>query len=105
MLYDQDTTLPHPPGWHAETVLVVTVSRGWGAAYYRAPDMWAWITRNPQPSTDAPELLFDGEAGTDYPSGAAIPVDHLRKAIEEYLRTGERPTCVEWQAAEQYMIY
>jgi hypothetical protein len=109
VVYAQDITTPHAPGWVPETVLVVTVHRGWGAAYYREHDDagqgWAWITRNPRPSAEVPDLLFDPEAGANYPADAAIPVSQLRRAIEEYLRTGERPTCVEWKEADRYMIY
>jgi hypothetical protein len=105
IVYAEDVTVPRPRDRSARSVLVVTVNHGWGAVYYRRHDLYAWITRSPQPAPDAPELLFDPEAGTNYPAGAAIPVDQLRRAIEEYLRTGERPTSLDWQEAEQYMIY
>jgi hypothetical protein len=105
VVYAEDVTVPPPRGRSGRSVLVVTVNRGWGGAYYRSPDKWAWITRNVQPAADTPELLYDPEAGTNYPADAAIRIDQLRRAVEEYLLTGQRPTCVEWQAAEQYMIY
>lgn len=105
ILYDQDLSIPHQPGWVPETVLVVTVGHGWGAAYYRGPDRYAWITRNPRPAPNMPELMFDGEAGTNYPANAVIPRDQLRRAVEEYLETGNRPTCVDWQEHDRYMIY
>lgn len=105
IVYAEDVTIPPQRGRSSRSVLVVTVNRGWGAGYFRNPDNWAWITRNPQPTTEPPDLLFDPEAGTDFPPGAAIPVGHLRRAIEEYLQTGQRPTYVTWQEAERYMIY
>jgi hypothetical protein len=105
VVYAEDVTVPPPRGRVGRSVLVVTVNRGWGAAYYRGPDLYAWITHNPRPAPDASELLFDPEAGTNYPAGAAIPVNQLRTAIEEYLQTGERPTCVQWQEPDRVMIY
>jgi hypothetical protein len=50
-------------------------------------------------------VLFDPEAGTGYPPEAAIPVSQLRQVVEEYSRTGERPTAVEWRPADRYMVY
>jgi hypothetical protein len=105
IVYAEDVTVALPRGRSARSVLVVTVNRGWGAGYFRDPDKWAWITHNPQSTAEPPDLLFDPEAGTDFPSSAAIPVGQLRRAIEQFLQTGQRPTRVEWREAEQYMIY
>jgi hypothetical protein len=105
IVYAEDVTIPPPRGRSGKSVLVTTVSNGWGAAYFRNPDLEAWITRNPQAPDRVPELLFDPEGGTNYPANAAVPVDQLRQAIEEYLDTGERPTCVAWQEHDRYMIY
>lgn len=109
VLYDQDTSRPHPSGWYPATVLVVTVNRGWGALYYRDLDengqLRAAITHNPESPATAPELLFDPEAGATYPLNAGIPVSHLRAAIREYLETGERPTCVLWREPDRYMTW
>lgn len=109
VLYDQDTSRPHPSNWYPDTALVVTVNRGWGALYYRDFDetgqLRAAITRNPQPLATARELLFDPEAGATYPLNAAIPVDQLRMAIREYLETGTRPTSVRWREPDRYLTW
>lgn len=105
VLYAEDVTVSQPGGQLGRSVLVVTVNGGWGAVYFRGPDLYAWITHNPQPLLDTPEQLFDPEAGTSYPTTAAIPVRQLRAAIEEYLQAGERPTCVQWQEPDRVMIY
>jgi Immunity protein Imm1 len=34
----------------------------------------------------------------DFPVGAEIPVERVLAAVTEFLDTGERPTCVQWQA-------
>jgi hypothetical protein len=108
-VYAQDISRPHPPGWVPETVLVLVVSRGWGGAYYRDRDdtgkIHAWITHNPQPSGDAPTLLYDDQAPANFPVDAVLPVDQLRRAVEEYLRTGQRPTCVQWRVPDRWLTW
>ncbi|HEV2782124.1 MAG TPA: Imm1 family immunity protein [Actinophytocola sp.] len=96
---------PYPRGWVPETVLVVTVRESWGALYYRGNDHRAWITENPQPSPDAPVLIFDDQAPADFPADAVLPVDQIRAAVEEYVHTGERPTCVRWREPDRYMTW
>jgi hypothetical protein len=105
VVYAQDITAPHPPGWVPETVLVVTVSGDCGALYYRGSDRRAWITHNPQPTPDSPRLLFDAEAPADFPAEAAIPVETIRAAVEEYLETGARPTRMPWREPDRYMTW
>jgi Immunity protein Imm1 len=105
VVYAQDITVPHPRGWVPETVLVVTVCGSWGALYYRGHNHRAWITDNPQPSPDAPALLYDDQAPADFPADAVISVDQIRAAVEEYLKTGERPTCVPWREPDRYMTW
>ena len=63
LVYAQDITSPHPPGWYPENVLAVSVSgddEGWGAAYLRDQES-QWIARNPRPAAEAPALLFDAK--------------------------------------------
>ncbi len=90
-------------------MLVVTVNRGWGALYYRDRDemgrLRAAITHTPQPSLDAPDLLYDPEAAATFPLDAAISADQLRLAIREYLDTGQRPTCVHWQQPDRWLTW
>jgi hypothetical protein len=105
VVYAQDITLPHPRGWSPENLLAVSVDdEGWGAAYYRHENS-PWIARNPHPATDAPALMFDSEAGTDFPTDAVFPLDQIRAAVQEYLRTGQRPRSVQWHMSDRAMIY
>ena len=105
VLYAQDITGSHTPGWFADTVLVATVNGKWGAAYYRGPDRQAWIIHTPQAPFGAPELIYDPYNGSTFPSNAVTPVDQLRAVVEEYLETGGRPTCVQWQEPDRYLVY
>ena len=105
VVYAQDITAPHPPGWVPETVLVATVNGDCAALYYRGSDRRAWITHNPQPTADPPRLLFDPEASADFPAEAAVSVDKIRAAVREYLETGARPTCVPWREPDRYMTW
>jgi hypothetical protein len=105
LVYAQDITSPHPPGWYPENVLAVSVDdEGWGAAYLRDQES-QWIARNPRPAAEAPALLFDAEAGTDFPPDAVFPLDQIRAAVMEYLRTGQRPRSVQWYVPDRVMIY
>jgi hypothetical protein len=105
VVYAQDITLPHPRGWSPENLLAVSVDdEGWGAAYYREENS-PWIARNPRPAAEAPALMFDSEAGTDFPPDAVFSLDHIRAAVLEYLRTGQRPRSVQWYVPDRVMIY
>jgi hypothetical protein len=105
VVYAQDITLPHPHGWSPENLLAVSVDdEGWGAAYYRDENS-PWIDRNPRPAVEAPALEFDSEAGTDFPTDAVFPLDQIRAAVQEYLRSGERPRNVQWCVPDRVMIY
>lgn len=44
------------------------------------------------------DAAFDfGGTWTHIPDGSAIPVDLARQAAREFMTTGCRPTCIEWQ--------
>jgi hypothetical protein len=43
---------------------------------------------------DAPELYTS--SGGSFSAGTAVPIADLERALTEFLRTGERPTCLEW---------
>ncbi len=105
VLYAQDITGQHDPGWCPETVLVETVNGQWGAAYFRGPDRRAWITCAASPPSDPPGLLYDPYNESTFPADAVMRVDELRAVIEEYLRTGQRPTCAQWQEPDRYLVY
>lgn len=57
---------------------------------------------NPHATEDTPALLFDPEGQLFFPASASLPLDRAREAIAEYCRTGQRPTCVQWQPGQWY---
>jgi hypothetical protein len=49
-------------------------------------------------STDAPTPpYFYCGRWTGITAGAEIPIEQARAGAREFIATGERPTCVEWQ--------
>jgi Immunity protein Imm1 len=42
-------------------------------------------------------LVFKGGIGSLFSPTAAILIEGARKALHEWLRTRQRPTCIEWQ--------
>jgi hypothetical protein len=47
-----------------------------------------------------PTLYIDKDTRTPFPADAAIPIDQILAALEEFRQTGDRPTCVSWQESE-----
>lgn len=56
-------------------------------------------THQPTPEV---RLIFNGTTGSIFPPSAAIPIAHARTAMIEWLRTRKRPTCIAWQAFDNY---
>ena len=84
-------------------MLLVTVTAGYGAAYFREVDhgtVSGWITSNPSPVPTAPKVAFVGQGWSDFPSAAVLTTDQLRTLVAEYLATGRRPVSVRWQESE-----
>ncbi|HEX5407996.1 MAG TPA: Imm1 family immunity protein [Pseudonocardiaceae bacterium] len=42
-------------------------------------------------------LIFNGRTGATFPPAAAISIAQAREALQQWLRTRERPTCIQWQ--------
>ncbi|MFF1417332.1 Imm1 family immunity protein [Streptomyces sp. NPDC058280] len=63
--------------------------------------VWTSVHSNP-PQFD-PEMIADPGTPSYYPREAAIPVEQVREALEEFcrIRTGARPESVSWQLLEQ----
>ncbi|WP_414672427.1 Imm1 family immunity protein [Lentzea sp.] len=40
-------------------------------------------------------MYIDTDTRTPFPANAAIPIDRIFAALEEFHQTGERPTCVD----------
>jgi hypothetical protein len=51
-------------------------------------------------SSQPPEvyLIFRGDTGRLFPQQSIISIADARAAILEWLRTGQRPRCIEWRA-------
>lgn len=47
-------------------------------------------------------LIFNGGTGAVFPRTAAMPIDNVRDALHEWLRTRRRPTCIEWRPSDIY---
>lgn len=80
-----------------------------GALLFLSPRSWeppvegdtstgVYATRWSVPS--ATTLYIDNDTRTPFPADAALPVQHVLAALEEFRQTGERPTCVDWQESQ-----
>jgi len=45
-------------------------------------------------------LYIDRETRTAFPKEATLPLNLLRELLHEFMRTGKRPTCVDWQQTD-----
>lgn len=56
------------------------------------------------PKRPLPEvyLIFNGTTGSVFPRAAAIPIAEAREALIEWVKTGVRPTCIEWRPYDLY---
>lgn len=60
----------------------------------------AWVS---QGACDGEVILWlDSDAGIRFPSDAVISLDKLREALHEFMRTGQRPTCLGWQEIDVF---
>ncbi|MFS8365052.1 Imm1 family immunity protein [Streptomyces sp. CWNU-52H] len=62
-----------------------------------------WTSGVSDPPSFDPWLISDPGNPSYYPREAAVPVELVREAVEEFCRsrTGARPRCVPWQRLEQ----
>ncbi|MEU4802999.1 Imm1 family immunity protein [Actinosynnema sp. NPDC023587] len=68
-----------------------------------ADDTTAWIALPRQPATPlltGVTLYIDRDTRTEFPREAALPLSVLRSLLHEFMRTGKRPTCVDWQRTD-----
>ncbi|HEX5405080.1 MAG TPA: Imm1 family immunity protein [Pseudonocardiaceae bacterium] len=83
----------------------VQPSTGYAALSYTDPaDPIMSIANSYNPVRPLPSvyLLFNGELGSVFPRTALIPVANARSALNEWLRTRKRPTCIEWRPYDFY---
>lgn len=57
---------------------------------------------NPDRPYFAIDLVFNGTSGSVFPRSAVIPIGHVRMALREWLKTRERPECIDWQTCDDY---
>ena len=69
-----------------------------------SPDGGVWVAecKSWEPPADAPPLYVDKAVMTRFPRHAVLPLDLWREALHEFMRTGRRPTCVEWDVSAVY---
>lgn len=82
-----------------------------GALLFLSPQSWeqpadgdsstgVYATRGEQPTSDVPTLYIDNDTKTPFPADAALPIDRIFEALDEFRQTGERPACVDWQESD-----
>ncbi|HEY0641222.1 MAG TPA: Imm1 family immunity protein [Pseudonocardiaceae bacterium] len=87
-------------GGHPRRWLRIGYDNGVGAALFHdggaAPgDDFAWLTVGSSRAAAGP-VYYDRDRPTIFPAGSVLPLGRLRDVILEWVRTGERPTSVEW---------
>ncbi|SRR6266567_3581669 len=83
----------------------VQPSTGYAALNYadnNDPTMSIANSYNPRRPLPDAYLIFNGETGAVFPPAAAIPIADARNALNEWLRTRRRPTCIEWRPYDAY---
>lgn len=62
----------------------------------------AFVTKV-EPTADVDVTLYiDKDTRTEFPKDSIIPLGKLRQALGEFLATGRRPTCVDWQETDVF---
>ncbi|MEV6240018.1 Imm1 family immunity protein [Lentzea sp. NPDC051838] len=59
-------------------------------------------SHNPDGSSPAIDLVFNGDTRAIFPRSALIPISLARAALTEWLTTRSRPTCIEWVPYDEY---
>lgn len=80
-------------------------SKGYAALNYtNNNDSTMSIVNSYNPKKPSPQvyLIFKGSVATVFPPTAAIPIPEARNALHEWLRTRQRPTCIEWRPYDEY---
>ncbi|GLY51050.1 Imm1 family immunity protein [Lentzea sp. NBRC 102530] len=71
------------------------VESGTAALYLMdARSQRAWTTKAAPAATT---LWLDRDADIEFPGDSAVSLLVLREALHEFMRTAQRPTCVQWQ--------
>jgi Immunity protein Imm1 len=100
--FHQSTEGPYP---NHQMRVSVQPSTGYAALNYldnNDPNMSianSYSPRRPLPQVD---LIFNGSTASVFPRAAAIPIPDAQNALHEWLRTRQRPTCIEWRPYDTY---
>jgi immunity protein Imm1 of predicted polymorphic toxin system len=87
-----------PSGGKPTAFLDIGLHGEWGALHYSGRDYREGCFSKGDTYADAPELLYYYmNSDTEYPPDAEISSAAVRRAAEEFMTTGKRPTSVEWQ--------
>lgn len=100
--FHQTTEGPYPD--HQMRVSV-RPSAGYAALNYTNnsdPAMSIANSYNPSRPLPGIYLIFNGDTGAVFPRVAAIPIADARNALNEWLLTRQRPTCIEWRPYDEY---
>ncbi|MBP2334686.1 hypothetical protein JOF41_000864 [Saccharothrix coeruleofusca] len=63
---------------------------------------WITLDRTDRLPEDTPALYMDKATRTRFPANALVPLPLWRQALHELLKTGTRPTCVQWQDTDVF---
>lgn len=91
-----DEGMAGPPG--AEIIdhdVLVGVGHDYGYLSYFSPE-FDYAVAELVGDPNSPKLIADP---MEFDSGTGVPIETLAKALKEFLKTAQRPTCVEWQSA------
>ncbi|MFI5592938.1 Imm1 family immunity protein [Amycolatopsis sp. NPDC051758] len=83
----------------------VRPSTGFAALNYmdnNDPKMHIANSFNPKRPLPDVNLIFNGTTGAVFPRTAAILIPAAREALNEWLTTRKRPTCIEWRPYDSY---
>jgi hypothetical protein len=95
--FHQTAAGPYPDH---QMIVSVRPSTGYAALNYtdnKDPGMPMANSYNPSPSLPNIYLISNGATGAVFPPTAAISIGDTRAALNEWLRTRQRPTCIEWR--------
>lgn len=87
--------------------VAINTSTGYGALTWYAHESFpikgirpgsVWVSDNPSPPDFDPRIIADGHTGDWHDPRNALPLGDIRRALEEYCRTGTgtRPESVAW---------
>lgn len=97
----QDSDGPFPN--HQMRVSVRPDANGAALNYMQNDEPKMSMANSYNPGVEIPvDLIFNGTTGAVFPRSAVISVGDARRALNEWLRTRRRPTCIQWRPYDNY---